>query len=336
MDRGKEKTGPSKKIPLSKREKDPGFAEDSRQKNGIACASEICPVVGIGASAGGLEAIKTLFDAMPDDPGLAVVLIQHLDPTKRSYTPELLVRHTTMQVAQVDDEPVVKPNRVYVIPPGKYLSISNGELHLSEPAEPRGQRRAVDFFLRSLAEDQKQRAVGVILSGTGTDGTLGIKAIKRQGGMVIAQEPATAAHDGMPRSAINTGVVDYVLPPEEIPESLILYSRHSYVCEEGPAETDEGPLPCAAAKRKPDDAEGLNSILTLLRTHTQHDFQNYKDNTVIRRTQRRMCLLHLDDYGHYLEYLREHPAEVEALMKDLLISVTDFFRDPEAWEELQP
>ncbi len=310
----------------------------SAQKTKEASRGETCAIVGIGASAGGLDATRRFFDAMPDDPGLAVVVIQHLDPSKKSYTPELLVKHTAMQVTEVCDDPVVKPNRVYVIPPGKYLSIAQGVLHLSEPDEPRGQRRAIDFFLRSLAEDQKRRAVGVILSGTGTDGTLGIKAIKQRGGMVIAQDPATAGFDSMPRSAVNTGVVDYVLPPEQIPETLVLYARHPYVCEEGSAEREdaEEALDTEPAESKSEKPAGLGQILALLRTRTRHDFQNYKENTIIRRTHRRMCLLHLNDYADYLDYLHEHPAEVLALVKDLLISVTDFFRDPEAWGELQP
>ena len=267
---------------------------------------------------------------MPDRPGVALVVIQHLDPTKKSLAPELLARSTSMPVCQVEDDPQVKPDRVYVIPPGKYLSISNGKLHLSEPDKPRSARMAIDVFLRSLAADQAARAVGVILSGSGTDGTLGVKAIKAAGGIVIAQDPLTAEFDAMPRGAIQTGTVDHILPAEEISEVLVRYAQHPYVREE----------PTASASARADETaalqpDGLNAILALLRTHTRRDFRPFKEKMVVRRTRRRMCLYHLDDYDVYLKYLRENPDEVEALARDLLISVTDFFRDPDAWEALQ-
>lgn len=287
------------------------------------------PIVGVGASAGGLQALQ----AMPDEPGVAIVVIQHLDPTKKSLGPELLAKCTKMQVAEVADDPHVKPNRVYVLPPDKYLSISGGELHLSEPDQPRGTRRAIDFFLRSLAEDQQQCAVGVILSGSGTDGTLGIKAIKAAGGLVIAQDPTTAEHEGMPRSAIDSGAVDHVLPPDEIPGVLVRYAEHSYV-REGPA-TPAEEREAADQPAAEESADSIQPIIAFLRAGTKHDFRNYKDKTLVRRTRRRMCLHHIDDYEAYLKYLREHPGEADALVKDLLITVTDFFREPEAWEELR-
>ena len=288
------------------------------------------PIVGIGASAGGLQALTSLLDAMPEDPGVAIVIVQHLDPTRRSLTAELLAKHTKMRVHEVHDDPYVRPNGVYVIPPDKYLSISEGTLHLSEPDRPRGARMAIDFFLRSLALDQKQRAVGVILSGTGSDGTLGVKAIKAAGGLVIAQDLASAEHDGMPFSAIDTGVVDHILAPDQIPDVLVSYARDPYARAEPTSllsDEDED-------DQEPQD-DGLGAVIAVLRAHTKHDFRNYKEKTLVRRTRRRMCLLHMDAYDRYLDFLRTHPAEIEALVKDLLITVTDFFREPEAWEEMR-
>ncbi|MGH8515080.1 MAG: chemotaxis protein CheB, partial [Gammaproteobacteria bacterium] len=186
-------------------------------------------VVGIGASAGGLEAFKHFFAAMPPDSGMAFVLIQHLDPTHQSLTAELLGKHTAMPVVEVKDEMRVEQNRVYVIPPNAYLTISGETLHLSEPAERRGLRVPVDFFFRSLADDQQERAIGIILSGSGTDGTFGVREIKAAGGMVMVQSPETTAFDGMPRSAINTGMVDYVATVENMPQVLVGYVRHWYV-----------------------------------------------------------------------------------------------------------
>jgi two-component system CheB/CheR fusion protein len=289
------------------------------------------PIVGIGASAGGLQPLKEFLDAFPENPGVALVIVQHLDPTRKSLAPELLAPHTSMKLCEVVDNPQVRPNSVYVIPPGKYLSISHGELHLTEPDQPRGARMAIDFFLRSLAKDIKQRSVGIIMSGAGTDGTLGIKLIKEVGGMVVVQDPNSADHDSMPRSAIDTGVVDFILEPSKIADVLLHYARHPYVRQTATIQLEE-PEPEAL---EPVDSEVFNSILSLLRVRSKHDFRNYKWQTLVRRTRRRMCLAHLEDYGQYLEFLREHPEEIDALVNDLLISVTNFFRDEEAWEELR-
>jgi two-component system CheB/CheR fusion protein len=294
-------------------------------------AADDFPIVGIGASAGGLQPLKEFLAAFPDDPGVALVIVQHLDPTRKSLAPEILAPHTSMKLCEVVDHPRVQPNSVYVIPPGKYLSISKGELQLSEPDQPRGARMAIDYFLRSLARDSNQRSVGIIMSGAGTDGTLGIKLIKEVGGMVIVQDPETADHDNMPRSAIDTGVVDFILEPSKMADVLVRYAEHSYVRQLLPIPLEEP----AAAKLEPSAVEVFNSILSLLRVRTKHDFRNYKGQTLVRRTRRRMCLAHLDDYEQYLEYLREHPEEIDALVKDLLISVTNFFRDEEAWEEVR-
>lgn len=283
------------------------------------------PIVGIGASAGGLEALKQLFDAAPSEPGCAFVIIQHLDPTKASLTAELLATHTRMPVVQATDAVPVEKNHVYVIPPNKYMVIKAGKLGLREPQHHRGARIPIDYFLRSLADDQQQCAVAVILSGAGTDGTLGCKAVKTAGGLVVAQDPSSAQHDSMPRSAIATGIVDTILPPREIAQSLRQYARHPFLRTppDDPSQREEGAR------------VDLSTVLGLLRARTRYDFRCYKSATLLRRTQRRMALLHIEDFPLYLQYLREHADEVDALVRDLLISVTDFFRDAEAWEVLE-
>ncbi len=289
-----------------------------------ASAARAClAVVGVGASAGGLEAFKQFFAAMPPDSGMVFVLIQHLDPTHQSLTAELLGKHTAMPVVEVEDAMRVEPNRVYVIPPNAYLTMSGETLHLSEPAERRGLRMPIDFFFRSLADDQQERAIGIILSGSGTDGTLGVREIKAAGGMVMVQTPETTGFDGMPRSAIGTGMVDYVSPIEKMPEVLSRYVRHWYV---------NGAVPSPPVVEKAPD--NLHAIIGLLRAHVRYDFSCYKKGTLTRRVQRRMGLTHIEKMGEYVQFLRQNKEEVNALYKDLLISVTNFFREPEAWEAL--
>ncbi len=259
---------------------------------------------------------------MPADANVAFVLIQHLDPTRKSLTAELIGAHTTMRVRQVRDGMRVEPNCVYVIPPNKYLSLRWGTLRLSAPGAPRSLRMAIDFFFHSLAEDQGEHAIGIILSGTGSDGTLGMKEIKAAGGMTMVQDPVTAQHDGMPRSAIAGGSADYVLPAERMVETVVRYVRHATL----PATTDEAPRP---------DPDPLGDALRLILAHTSLDFRGYKETTLRRRIRRRMSLRHLDRVAAYVEVLHADPAEVSALAKDLLISVTSFFRDPAAWQTLQ-
>lgn len=283
----------------------------------------VLPIVGIGASAGGLDAFKKFFSAMPADSGLAFVLIQHLDPTRESLTAELVGTYTRMRVVQVEDEIRVEPNRVYVIPPNAYLSVRERTLRLSAPTAPRSLRMAVDFFLRSLAEDQHENAIGVILSGTGTDGTLGLKEIKAGGGMTMVQDPQTVQHDGMPRSAIASGCADYVLPAEQMADALLAYVQHAAVAATSMAvQPEKAPDPLATA-------------MEVLRAHTKFDFSGYKKGTLRRRIQRRMSLRHFNELPKYVEVLRNDPAEVTALFKDLLINVTSFFREPAAWQVLQ-
>jgi two-component system CheB/CheR fusion protein len=282
-----------------------------------------CLIVGMGASAGGLNAFKTFFSRMPVDTCMAFVLVPHLDPTHQSLMHELLGRQTGMPVCEAEHGMTVERNHVYIIPPARDLTISEGVLQLSTPREPRGAQTAIDRFLRSLAEDQEEHAVGIILSGTGSHGALGLKEIKLAGGLVMVQQPESAEYDQMPRSAIATGLVDYVLPPEQMPQELVKYGNHPYLQHPSPAETADKEIP-----------EYFNRILALLQTRAHHDFRSYRKSMLVRRVQRRMGLCHIDAFPDYLDYLRKHADEVTALYKDLLIGVTGFFREPGAFKVL--
>ena len=282
------------------------------------------PIVGIGASAGGLEALETLFKAMPVDAGIAFVLVVHLDPTHISILPELLQKHTKMPVCQIEDGMAVERDHVYVIPPNKDLAILRGTLQLLDVVQPRGANLPIDSFLRALAQDQEGNAVCIILSGTGTDGTLGVKAIKGEAGMVMAQDEASAKYAGMPRSAIATGLVDYVLAPGKMPEQLLKYTRHATEKTAPRIVSVEGPIP-----------QALQKIFVILRARTEHDFSLYKKNTICRRIERRMNVHQIDDIADYVRYLQESDREAGILFKELLIGVTNFFRDPEAFQILQ-
>ncbi len=283
------------------------------------------PIIGIGASAGGLEAFEHFFTNMPSDSGMAFVLVQHLDPTHKSILGDLVRRYTRMKVFQVEDGMTVEPNCAYIIPPNRDLAILHGALHLIEPSAPRGLRLPIDFFFRSLAQDQGEHAICIVLSGTGTDGTLGLKAVKGEGGLAIAQEPNTSKYDGMPRSAINTGMVDYVLPSEKIPEQLISYVKHEF--RQGGGKV--------AATITPKPGEYLQKIFILLRDKTGHDFSFYKENTIIRRIERRMSVNQIQQISHYIRYVQQNPLEAGTLFKELLIGVTNFFRDSEAFSALK-
>ena len=280
------------------------------------------PIVGIGASAGGLEALEALFAAMPADTGIGFVLVVHLDPTHISILPELLQKRTTMPVCQAGDGMVVAPDHVYVIPPNRELSILHGVLHLMDLAQPRHSNLPIDAFLRSLAQDQESNAICIILSGTGTDGTLGVRAIKGAVGMVMAQDEASAKYDGMPRSAIATGLVDYVLPPGQMPGQLLRYTQHA-------------PDRVAPTREEGPPSEPLQKIFVLLRARTAHDFSLYKTNTICRRIERRMNVHQIDDLADYARHLQHSDGEAQALFKELLIGVTSFFRDAEAFEALR-
>jgi two-component system CheB/CheR fusion protein len=284
------------------------------------------PIVGIGASAGGLAAFEAFFSAMPTntESGMAFVIVQHLDPTHKSILTDLVRRYTRMQVYEVEDGMTVQPNCAYIIPPNRDMALLNGTLQLLEPTTARGVRLSIDFFFRSLAQDQRERAICIVLSGTGSDGTLGVRAVKGEGGMVMAQNPESTAYDGMPRSAIATGLVDYVLPPAEMPAQLVAYVAHAF-----------GRRPRPVLTPTPKGGDALKKICTVLRAQTGHDFSQYKENTIVRRVERRMSLHQIEWLDGYVRYLQQTPAEVEALFRDLLIGVTSFFRDPEAFAALE-
>ncbi|MDB5386104.1 MAG: Protein-glutamate methylesterase [Planctomycetaceae bacterium] len=288
--------------------------EDSRSSNAQFT------IVGIGASAGGLEAFTQLLKALPADTGMAFVLVQHLAPTHPSALAEILSRATRMKLTEIGDMSTVEPNHVYVIPPDRVLVIAAGVLQLL-PREGHGIPRPVDQFFLSLAADQRHQAIGVILSGTATDGTRGLEAIKAEGGITFAQD-GSAQFDGMPKSAIASGCVDFVLPPDQIAREITRISQHSYSI----------PQPVALVE---DDKSDLTEVIRILRDATGVDFTHYKFNTLFRRVTRRMVFQKIDVLTKYAEYLHQTPAEVDALYQDILISVTSFFRDPASFETLQ-
>ena len=277
------------------------------------------PIVGVGASAGGLEAFTQLLQHLPTDTGMGFVLVQHLDPAHGSALTELLAKATPMPVAEVKNRMRVEPNLVYVIPPNVTMTIAQGQLKLLPRPAVAAPHKVIDAFFQSLAEDQKSQAIGVILSGTATDGTLGLEAIKAEGGITFSQDEKSAKYDGMPRSAIASGCVDFVLTPQEIAEELGRLSRHPYV------------VPNAGQPASPEAAGeetgGLRRILALLRTSHGVDFSAYKTATMRRRVNRRMALNKLERLGDYHRLLRTNRGEAEALFEDLLINVTSFFRD---------
>ena len=272
-------------------------------------------IVGMGASAGGLNAFESFFKNMPSQSDMAFIIVTHLDPTHFSIMPELIQKCTKMKVFQVQGNLKVEPNSVYLIPPNKYMVIFHGSLQLIDPIEPSGHRTPINYFLHSLAEDQKEKAIGIIFSGMGSDGSLGLKAVKEKQGMTIAQLPASAQYDSMPESAIKTGSVDYIVLPEKMPEQLIKYVTHT--------------IP-ATVREIPSDA--LQKIFILLRENTGHDFSFYKPNTIYRRLEKRMNALQIDNISYYIRYMQEKPNEAKMLFKEFLIGVTNFFRDAPVFE----
>jgi len=280
------------------------------------------PIVAIGASAGGLEAFEQFLSNVPENSGMAYVMIQHLDPTQKGMLPELLQRVSKMKVFQVKDHMVVKPNCVYVIPPNTSMSILKGALYLFEPIEVRGLRLPIDFFLRSLADDRHERGIGVILSGMGSDGSIGVRAIKEKNGIVMVQEPTTAKYNSMPRNAIDSVVVDIVAPANELPARLMDFLKHI-------------PVVKSDLDIEIKDQSSLEKIIILLRTQTGNDFSLYKKNTLYRRIERRMGVHKIDKIASYVHFLQENPKEVDILFKELLIGVTNFFRDTAVWEKLE-
>jgi len=295
----------------------------SPAKAGVEARQPGFPVVGIGASAGGLEALEELLDHMPAQTGMAFVVVTHQHPGHTSLLPELLSRSTRLKVVEARDGLNIEPDHVYVGPPGGHLAIYNDTLHRMETDKGESPKLPIDFFFRSLAEDKHERAICIILSGTGTDGTLGLKAIKGESGMAMVEEPQSARYSGMPASAIATGLADYVLPPAAMPERLLAYAKGPYLSEGAPA-VEEAALP----------SEPLQKVLILVRSRTGNDFSAYKITTLRRRIERRMNVHQIENYSQYLRYLQTNPHELDILFKELLIGVTNFFRDPEAWESL--
>ena len=283
----------------------------------------LVPVIGIGASAGGIEALSRFFDVMPADTGCAFVVVLHLDPSRESELARILSVHTMMPVLQVEDGMRIAANHVYVIAPDSDLKVGKGALHVSGPAEPRGHRHPVDVLFSSLAQDQHERAVAIVLSGTGSNGTEGLKSIRAEGGMSIVQSPETAKFDGMPRSAISADMADHILAPENMPETVLAFISHGYVRD-----------PARIEAIAPGGDVTIGDILDLLRARGGHDFSSYKRSTLSRRVNRRLGLRNIATLDDYINELRSNPGELSTLVGDLMISVTGFFRDADAWKDL--
>lgn len=318
------------KKPISKKtpgKLNPGTSTDRLAKGPAEASPDTTakklPIVGLGASAGGLEALKAFFAEVSENSGMAYIVVVHMSPKQPSMLPDLLQKVSRIPVSVARDGQPIEPNHVYVVPPNKETTVFNGKLQLLEILA-KGAVLPIDLFLRSLAQDQGRSAIAIILSGTGTDGTLGVKAIKGGDGLVLVQSEETAGYDGMPRSAISTGLVDLVLAPEAMPARLIQYFSHH-----------ENAFDSGSIVIKNEQQGWLNKVFATLRTRVGHDFSAYKSNTILRRISRRMGLNQIDNHLLYVRYLRENPAEVEALFRDLLIGVTQFFRDPESFEVLK-
>lgn len=314
----------AKKKPTSKKSAEQKSKPDEKTQSQLSKASVPFPVVGIGASAGGLEALDELFDYMPFDSGISFVIFTHQHPGHKSLLAELLGKHTKMPVVEAIDGIKLEPNCVYVGPPNVNLALLNGSLHVMNTKEDKNARvpLPIDYFFRSLAADQQDRAICIVLSGTGTDGTIGLKAIKEVSGMAMVQQPQSAKYAGMPSSALATGLVDYSLPVNELPAQLVAYCKGPYLKGGAPAKVPALP------------AEPLQKIFLLLRSRSGHDFSSYKSSTICRRIERRMNVHQITDSAQYVRYLQEHPHELDQLFKELLISVTNFFRDNAAFEAL--
>ncbi len=284
--------------------------------------SGLFPIVCIGASAGGLEAFEQFLGNVSEKSGMAYVVIQHLDPTQKGMLPELLQRISKMMVHRVKDRMRVEQDCVYVIPPNKSMSILKGVLHLFDPVEARGLRLPIDFFLRSLADDRHELAVAVILSGMGSDGSIGIRSIKEKNGIVLVQDPETAKYNSMPRNAIESVMVDIVAPAEELHSKLLAFNKHI-------------PLVKSNLKKEIKSQSALEKIIILLRTQTGNDFSLYKKNTLYRRIERRMGVHKIEKISAYISFLQKNPNEIDILFRELLIGVTNFFRDAAVWEKLE-
>jgi len=281
------------------------------------------PIVCIGASAGGLDALEKFFSHIPRETDMAFAVIQHLSPDHKSLMSSLLEKHTSMKISVMEDGMEAQSRCVYLNPPDQYVSLFHGVFHLRKADRKTGWL-PIDFFFRSVAEDQGKKAIAVVLSGTASDGTQGIKTVKEKDGMVMVQKPETAAYDGMPRSAIATGLADYILPVEDMAAELLRYVKHPYVKSPADIQTSEHTF-----------SGNIQKILAHIRTVTGNDFSCYKINTIRRRVERRMAVHQIDSLSDYTRYLHENPLEARILFKDMLIGVTDFFRDPEAFAVLE-
>ncbi len=304
----------------SKADRSPKSAPASRTDRG----DSVVPIVALGASAGGLEQLQKFFSSLSSQSGAAFVVIQHLDPDRDSMIASILGRRTDMHVGQVEEGETPAADRVYVAPPGRLLSLKKGRFHIRKPKDRMEARHPIDYFFRSMAAAVGEKAVAVILSGTGADGTGGLRDVKAQGGLVLVQDPEKAAYDGMPRAAMATGLVDRILDVEAMPAHLLRYLGHTYVRGEEPFDLD-----------RPEATSGVQSVLDVLNTGSHYDFGAYKRSTLFRRIHRRMGLHQLDSLEAYVRLLSDKPAERSALARDLLISVTRFFRDAEAWKTLK-
>src|SRR6266508_4576330 len=294
--------------------KDP--AEPSNRENGLT-------VVGIGASAGGLTALRSFFDALSPDTGMAFVVVTHLHPEHESHMAELLQKHTQMPTKQVARKIKVEPNHVYVIPPNRSIIMTDTHLETVEFTEPHGKRSPIDYFFRSMAASGHSEPIAIILSGGGTDGSVGIKDIKELGGVIMVQHPNDAEYDSMPRAAINTGLADVVLPVDQLAEKLSDYIQHRPRLPHDPGQLSEP------------EAETFHRILAQVHARTGHDFNQYKRSTILRRVERRMQLNGYPTLEGYLNYLRHNANEAQAMFNDILIGVTNFFRDRESWLALE-
>ena len=324
-------TTANKKKPAKKKTKKKGKPTPATKVKPVARATSgdkkdatEFPIVGIGASAGGLEALEAFFFHMPSDAGMTFVVIQHLSPKHKSIMGSLLAKCTRMEVLELKDGMKIQPNRVYLNPPDKNVIIINNTLQLMAPVKRDGINLPIDCFFRSMAEDRGEKAICIILSGTATDGTLGLEAVKGEGGMAMVQDPDSAKYDGMPRSAVATGVVDFILPVEKLPEQLVKYVRAPYISVPEKIKTADEKF-----------ANHVQKIFALIRRATGHDLSHYKQTTIRRRIERRMAVHQIEKISSYVRYLQKSAAEVDILFKDMLIGVTNFFRDPEAFKVLK-
>ncbi len=297
---------------------------DEKQSENIKKNSSSPYIVGLGASAGGLEALQQFFSAVPENSGMSFVVVQHLSPDYKSMMVELLAKTTSMTVQKVENGMTIKPNHVYIIPPKSQMTIFKGKLYLEESDYSKGLLLPIDTFLKSLADDQGEKSIGIILSGTGSDGTRGIISIKGAGGMAMVQQEDTAKFSGMPGSAIATGLADFIQPPDKMPETLSNYIKHPYLTN---TTADVHPLL--------NEDTYLNQLLSTIRDESGVDFSQYKPSTILRRIERRMGIAQVVSLEEYIRYIKHSPSESKALYKDLLISVTRFFRDLEAFNKLR-